>query len=999
MGFGGAALKQFMAAGVKSCVNLPLLLGLIVACHALEVVSAAGAQARQPGTKPADARAALRKLSNSTVPEAPPPAAVAAAAPEQAGAPQSGVIVQRVEFVGNRRIPRDTLRSKIFVRDGDAYNEELLRRDFQSLWNTQFFEDIRLEVEDSPDRPNAKIVVYHLKERPIIRRIEYKNLKSATESEVLERFKERKVGLSVESQFDPTKIKRAEVVLKELLSERGRQFAVIRPTFERIRATNAVKLIFNVEEGPKVKVGKIDIQGNEVVSDRRIIRSMRHSRPYAVPMGLFDWNVMSKTFDRRKLSEDMEIGIRSVYQDRGYFRVLVNDPILETVDINRAGIPGPWPLFGRKRGKRTNITIPIQEGELYRMNNLFVVSADPDKGLFFKPEFLQQTFPLQRGDVFAVDKVRKALDDYKKLYGQFGFIDFTSEPRTDIDEPNKQINLTLRFDEQKQFFVRRIEFSGNTTTRDRVIRREVLLDEGDTFNNRYWELSILRLNQLDFFEPIKEEHAEIKRNLKEGSVDILLKVKEKGKQSIGLTGGVSGIAGSFIGLSYQTNNFLGLGETLMFSAEFGDRQRNFIFGLTEPYFMQRPISTGFTIFSTRFSFDQARETSLLIGQRIQLDPNSTQNYDQNTKGFTLFASYPLRRFAFTRVGMTYSLTSSNIAAFSDASRLLFETLQFRNFAGPSALDGIVSSKIVPTISHNTVNHPINPTQGKSYFYSTAFEGGPLGGNVNTITNIFEGKYFRPVNKRRNVLGFRLLMAYATGYGGKVLTPTSRFYLGGEDNVRGFDIRTITPIAFVPTDINTAVSYLDPTRLDSNGNPTVNSFPVRFLDYAITFPGGDTQGVFNGEYRIPLVGPVTMSFFFDAGVNGILRRNQLQLPQERLDQLRTTFPGITIDERLQLAEYSNFRLRTSAGLEFVVQLPVVNAPFRIFWAYNLNRYHEQIVEPTGSYVFDQAVRNSLPPGVFESQILPQLDFAVSTSARRLNYFEPLKTFRFTVSRTF
>jgi len=592
---------------------------------------------------------------------------------------QQQAIVERVDFVGNRRIRTDTLRARIFTRPNDPYNEEALRRDFQALWNTQFFEEIRLEVEDSRDHPNAKIIVFYVKERPIIRRIEYKGAKSVTESEILERFKDRKVGLSVESQFDPTRIKKAEVVLRELLGERGRQFAVVKPTYERIAATNAVKLIFVVEEGPKVKVGKIHIQGNKAFSERRIVRAMRHSRPYAIPLGIMSVNLLAKTYDRRKLSEDLEVGIRGLYQDNGYFKVLVKDPVTDTVDIHRAGLPVPMPVVGRKRGKNTNITIPIEEGERFRMGKLFVRNVDPDKGLFFKTEFLQQVFPLKEGDIFAVDKVRKALEDYRKVYGQYGYIDFVAQPVTDVDEEKKVVNLTLEFDEQKQFSVRRIEFQGNVTTRDKVIRREILLDEGDLFNNRLWEVSILRLNQLDYFEPIKPEHAEIKRNLKDGTVDIALKVKEKGKQSIGLTGGVSGIAGSFIGLSYQTNNFLGLGETLTFSTEFGDRQRNFLFGFTEPYLFDRPISTGFTVFSSRFSFNQSRETSLLIGQRIQLNPNTTQNYNQNSKGFTVFASYPLRRFSFTRLGVTYGLTSTNIDAFSDASRVLFEVLQFRGF--------------------------------------------------------------------------------------------------------------------------------------------------------------------------------------------------------------------------------------------------------------------------------------------------------------------------------
>ena len=195
------------------------------------------------------------------------------------------------------------------------------------------------------------------------------------------------------------------------------------------------------------------------------------------------------------------------------------------------------------------------------MGKLNFRSADPDQGLIFKSEFLQRVFPLKQGDIFDADKIRKSLDDFRKLYGDYGYIDFNAEPLFDVDDAKKVINLTLQFDQQKQFFVRRIEFSGNTTTRDKVIRRELLLDEGQVFSNRLWELSLLRLNQLGYFDPIKPENADLKRNVKKGTVDIILKVKEKGKQSISFNGGVSGLAGSFVGFSYQTNNFLGLGET------------------------------------------------------------------------------------------------------------------------------------------------------------------------------------------------------------------------------------------------------------------------------------------------------------------------------------------------------------------------------------------------------------------------------------------------------
>jgi len=910
-------------------------------------------------------------------------------------------VIQRIEFIGNRRVRNDTLKARIFSREGDTYNEETLRRDFQALWNTQFFEDVKLSVEDSPDRANSKIIIFEVKERPVIRRIRYDGNHSVSESDILDRFKERKVGLTVESQFDPTKIKKAQVVLSELLGEHGRQFAKITPQYERIASSNAVILIFKIDEGPKVKVGKIKFTGNHAFSDRKLLRAMRHDRPYGIPLYITFIPVMSKTYDHDKLIEDLEVGIRGMYQDNGYFRVLVapNGPIIENIDTrnNRLGVPL---VLGKSNGKAVNITIPIEEGNRYKMGTLKIVSADPDKQLSLKVDALKSFFPLKQGDILNVDKLRKALKDYTSEYGRFGFIDFTAEPEFDIDDANKIINLTLRFDEQKQYYVRRIEFSGNTTTRDKVIRRELLIDEGSLFDKRAWEISILRLNQLDYFDRIEADKAvEIKRNTKEGTVDLNLKVKEKGKQSIGLNGGVSGLAGGFIGLTYQTNNFLGLGETLTFSAQFGSLQRSFLFGFTEPYLFDRPISTGFTIFSSRYSYDQAKQESLLLGQQVSLNPQFIQNYNQDSTGFTIFASYPLRKFSFTRVGLTYGLTRTNITAFNDASRLLFQSIQYRSFAGPSALNGIVSSTITPTITYNSIDSPLNPTSGKSILYTMAFTGGPLGGNVNTITNLLEYKKWRPINKRRNALGYRVRVAYINGFGGKEIPPYSRFYMGGEDDIRGYDIRSISPVTFIPTETRVPITYSDPL---SGG--ALRTITIPALIYTATLPGGDFQGFGNVAYRIPIVKNYFQTeLFFDGGTDGILKKSGLKLDPTGLSQLTTDFPDSGVTGRLPIAAHTNFRLRGSAGIEFQVQLPIVQAPFRIYYAYNVHRLREGLVAQDP--FFNQSDINNLKatldpvdPTLFPFVVRPQLD-NVMNNPGRLNYFEPKTTFRFSVGRTF
>jgi outer membrane protein insertion porin family len=530
----------------------------------------------------------------------------------------------------------------------------------------------------------------------------------------------------------------------------------------------------------------------------------------------------------------------------------------------------------------------------------------------------------------------------------------------------------------------------------------LLLDEGDLFSARLWELSILRVNQLDYFEPIKkEQNVDLRRNTKDGTVDITLKVHEKGKQSIGLTGGISGLAGANVGFNYQTNNFLGLGETLNFSTLFGTLQRSIVFGFTEPYFRDKPLTTGFTLFDNRYSFDTTKETAILLGNQPAIsNPNSSQNYNQDSKGFTVFASYPLKAISFTRVGLSYGYSETNITAFSDASRILFEDLQFRSAAGPSALTGIDQSQITGSVTYNTVNSPINPTGGKNLYLALSFVGGPLGGNVNSVTPTFEYKKFYQVHHKRNVIGFRFLGVFTTGYDGKSVPPNTRLYMGGEQDIRGFNVRTITPLAFVPTSQQISITYVDPTTIGPGGSPVTKALSVPLLLYQFFYPGGDIETVGNFEYRIPIYQQyVGISYFMDIGVNGILQRNQLELDPTGLANLRQTFPNTTIASQLPLAQNSNFYPRASTGLELVVQLPIVQVPFRIYYAYNYLRYSEVVQPPRGEYYLSDAVRATLPPGVLVNQVIPQLNNLLDQNNRRLLYSEPLRTIRFTVARTF
>ena len=318
----------------------------------------------------------------------------------------------------------------------------------------------------------------------------------------------------------------------------------------------------------------------------------------------------------------------------------------------------------------------MEEGKLYHLRNMNFTGVK----LFRTPEVLMKPlFGMTTGDIFSTDKLRKGIENMRKLYGKFGYIDFVPEPDFHPAEDGcDQIDLTLTADEGKQFFIRRIDFSGNTTTRDKVIRREILLDEGDMFNTELWDYSILRLNQLGYFEMLKkEEAADIKRNPQSNTVDITLKVKERGKNSIGLNGGVSGIAGSFVGFNYSTNNFLGLGETLSLESQLGTRMRDVSLGFTEPYFLDRPLQLGFVVYLKRFNFDQGREASILSGTNLiplynQLGQQNLLNYTQNSHGFSVSATYPIKR-SFARVGVTYGFDISNVVTQTTAAAKLISS--------------------------------------------------------------------------------------------------------------------------------------------------------------------------------------------------------------------------------------------------------------------------------------------------------------------------------------
>jgi outer membrane protein insertion porin family len=908
-------------------------------------------------------------------------------------AAQAQRVIEEIDVKGNRRIPKETVLAHVYTRAGDLYDDASLERDLRSVWNTGYFEDVRVEREEST---KGWRIIFYVREKPTIRTIDYKGLNSVSQSDVLDRYKKIKLGLSIESPYDPAKVIKARVALQELLSEHGRQFADIKVQVEQIPPA-AVGITFNVKEGPKIKVGKIRFQGNKHVSNRDLLRAMKNLHPIGIPRSIFLESLFARTFDASKLQEDAE-RVRVAYQEHGYFKVTVDDP--QTKLRDKPGGFTPIPPFHKGGGKAMDITVPIEEGERFRLKAILF----KNNKAILNTQALRNLFPIKDGDTFDTSKVTKGLENLRKAYGEIGYINFTAVPGTDIDDEHRLLTLNVDVDEGKPFFVRRIEFQGNTTTRDRVIRRELLVQEGQVFNSRLWDLSILRLNQLNYFDTLKpEDDTERKLNEKDGTVDLLVKVKEKGKNSIGLTGGVSGLAGSFIGLNYQTNNFLGLGETLTISGNIGDRSRDVLFGFTEPYVFDRPLQLGFTVYDRRFDFNQVQQLSILSGQKVNLPTsllNQFQNFSQSSVGFTGSLNYVLHTFK--RVGISYNWDNSSIKTFSDASTIFFQTINFRSISGPNSLSGIITSKLVPVFGFSTIDSPIRPYRGRSFFVSSDIAG--PGGNVNFVRPVVSFTQWKPFY-HQNTFGIHLQGSFISGWGGQVAPPYERSYMGGENDLRGFDIRTVSPYVFVTSVSNVPLLNpdgsavpIDPTN-PRRGNVTV---PVPLTN--VTFPGGDTSVLANFEYRIKIIGPVALAPFADFGMNMALRQSQLKISPTSLNQLNSTVFGcpaivafqcaggnpINFSGDLKTLAGTNFVPRMSTGLELQVLLPIVQAPFRIYYAYN------PLILDTSALSPNPITRAMFPPGGAGDFTFQN---TVSQFAPNVLLKEPRKTFRFTVSTTF
>ena len=487
------------------------------------------------------------------------------------------------------------------------------------------------------------------------------------------------------------------------------------------------------------------------------------------------------------------------------------------------------------------------------------------------------------------------------------------------------VDLTLRIQEGKQYFVNRIVFVGNTTTRDSVIRREMRLYENGVFNSEALKYSIRRLNQLGYFKALEGPPKDVtvdKTSGQDTRVDVRLQLQEQNRNQLTFGAGVSQYEGFFGQLSFQTSNFLGRGESLTVAVQAGSRAQNYTLAFTEPFLFDRNITGGVNLFKSEVRY---------IGQ-----------FTQQSIGGVLTFGFPIGN-GFTRMFANYSYEQTQVseinAAFCDPillarnpflrDSLLLSGADCGFGAGTSpeinpltgqpitvAIAGGAPerriSKVVPSLVHNTVDQPIFPTTGKRL--SASFDVAGLGGNTNFLKPTLEGVWFLRQNARMS-FGMRGQVEYIRAYGSTIYLPIfQKLFLGGEYSVRGFDIRSIGP--------------RDPfTGIVLGGNKTL---------------------LFNVEQIITIAGPVRLILFYDAGQvrdTGqpfAWTEDQIQRVPAAPPLLFDPFANVGLTDpskppgvqTVVVGQQSAFKTSTGAEIRFF--MPVLNVPFRLIFAYNPQR---------------------------------------------------------------
>ena len=647
--------------------------------------------------------------------------APAQAAPEAAPAPQEpprqeAIQINRIVVRGAQRIDQTTVLSYLPIQPGDTVDAAMLDVAVRTLSRTGLFADVQVGVQ------NGDLVV-QIVENPIINQVIFEGNNAVREDKLREEVTIRPRGV-----YTRAKIQEDVGAIVELYRLSGRISATVTPKLVQLDQ-NRVDVVFEINEGPETGIDAITFLGNQAYSDADL-------RDIMVTKQSAWWRLFTKNdnYDPGRLEYDRE-ELRKFYTNRGYYDFRIISAVAELLPDDSA--------FG--------LTLTVDEGDKYNFGEIKVVTENER----LNADFLQSLLPIRTGDLYESDKIESAVDALTFAAGSAGYAFVDISPSYRADPETDTVNVTFNVREGQRVYVERINVVGNTRTVDPVIRRELMLTEGDAFNRALMERSRNNLRGLGFFKDVKVEEA--RGSAPDRSI-VNVTVEEQPTGELSLGAGFSSVESFVINAGISERNFRGQGQNVVLRVEWGSLRQQIDFRFTEPRFLNRDISAGYDLFHSRYDFQEE------------------SSFDYRSTGAGLRLTFPLN--GYTRLSTRYFIKDDEIivpsgycTGLSVGSRALCEQI------GSS-----LNSSAGYTLYVNRTNDPIRPSRGWTGSLRQDFAG--IGGDVNYLKTEVDGGWYYGITPNW-IVSLQGSAGYVSGWAGDAVRINDRFFKGG-NSFRGFE---------------------------------------------------------------------------------------------------------------------------------------------------------------------------------------------------------------------
>ncbi len=657
-------------------------------------------------------------------------------------------IISSITVKGNMRVDGEAILKVISSKTGDILNPGTLSNDLNSIYKMGYFDDV---VVKKKNLDKGVEIIFEIEEKPSVRNIRFENNNVYDTDELFE-----VVETSTGSILNIYKLNNDIEKLKRLYYEKNYHNCQISYKIKALKNRQA-DIVFTIEEGDKVKITSITFEGNHYFDDEDIKDEMQTREK-----GFWSFITSSGDLDETELNNDV-LRIEALYKNNGFINVKVSDP-----DVN----------LGKDK---ITVSFKIDEGDQYT-NGIVSITGD----ILTTREDLLAKLVSQKSELYNRELVRQDMIGLNDFYANQGYANVKVTPKIDKDADKKIVNINFDIEKGSIVYFNRILIRGNSKTRDKVIRRELAIEEQGLYSMKKIQRSYRNLGFKDYFQNVDIKPVETKDPDKR---DVLVTVEEKSTGNFSLGGGFSSDDGVFGQVSVEEKNLFGRGQTGKFTIRMSGSNALYNIGFTEPWLFDKPISAGFDIYKFENEYDY---------------------YEKDAIGLTLKGAYR-KFFDYTAIGIIYNIEKFEIKD--------VET----DYTSVTAGDYLTSS-ITPYISYDSRNHSFLPTSGMSHKLSVEYAGEFLGGEIDFTKYLMESAFFFPLfwNFSGGIYGKGGYLDDRTG--GDPDIDWERFYLGGIKSIRGFD----------DTDIN---GTRDGSSLEVGGDKYLQ-FNVELI-----FPIAKEQGVY------------------------------------------------------------------------------------------------------------------------------------------------------------